>query len=45
MNVDSINEPDNKLNSYIFESLKGVNKVLTDPFLKVFEQLYLNSSK
>ena len=31
MNVDSINDPKNKLNYYISESLKTVNKLLMDP--------------
>ena len=35
MNVDSINDPNNHLNFYINEGLKGVTKIITNPFLKV----------
>ncbi len=35
MNVDSINDPNNNLNYYVYESLKGLNLILMDPLLLV----------
>ena len=35
MNVDSINDPDNKLNKYVYESLKGFYRTTFDPFIYV----------
>ena len=35
MNVDSVNDPTNRLNSYISECLKTVNKLNLDPFMIV----------
>ena len=42
MNVDSINDPTNKLNFYIYESLKGLDMLLLDPLIQVN---YFNKSK
>ena len=36
MNVDSINNPENKLNKYINDSLKILNYSFADPFIKVY---------
>ena len=35
MNVDSVNDPTNKLNLNITESIKGANKFIIDPFFRV----------
>ena len=35
MDVDSINDPSNKLNSNISESLKGLNTLFLDPLVQV----------
>ena len=36
MNVDSINDPSNKLNLYINQSIIGTNKSIFDPLIKVY---------
>ena len=37
MNVDSINDPSNKLNSYMNQSIIGMNKSIFDPLIKVYK--------
>lgn len=39
MNTDSINDPDNELNSNISESLIGFNKFLYDPYMQVIKKI------
>ena len=35
MNTDSINDPKNNLNHYIYEGVKGFYRITFEPFLKV----------
>src|SRR5438552_3651584 len=35
LNVDTINDENNQLNKYVFESLKGFDTQIIDPFYKV----------
>ena len=35
MNVDSINDPNNELNSYIMNSLDGVGQIIYNPLISV----------
>ncbi len=35
MEVDSINEPSNELNHYVYESVKGFYRITFDPFIYV----------
>ena len=35
MNIDSINEPDNELNRYVYEGVKGFYRITFEPFLQV----------
>ena len=35
MNTDSINDPKNDLNHYIYEGVKGFYRITFEPFLKV----------
>lgn len=42
MNVDSVNDPKNDLNQYVYESLKGFYRQTFDPFLAVNSRVLLN---
>ena len=45
MNVDSINDPNNKLNYYVYESLKGLNHLIMDPLVLVTNKKILFNKK
>lgn len=42
MNVDTINDPNNELNHYVYESLKGFYRQTFEPFLVVSLNLNRN---
>ena len=40
MNIDSINDPKNDLNHYIYEGVKGFYRITFEPFLQVLHCIY-----
>ena len=40
MHTDSINDPNNELNHFIYEGVKGFYRITFEPFLKVTRETF-----